>query len=110
MRKNLFCLDKERDGQLEPLVASLRLATKKERRVHLLGYMIRQIAEDAKMSEEVRMEALEMAVPHKTIQAVVQDHRLEWQRDRKLSAEMGLLLGLAMHVIAFFNDGRNKYR
>ncbi len=65
---------------------------------HLLGYMIRQMAEDAKVSESVRMEALEQAVPHAEVAAVVQAHGLARERQRKLSAETGLLLGIAMHL------------
>jgi hypothetical protein len=60
--------------------------------------MIRQIAADAKISEQVRMEALEQAVPYAEIQAVVAAHGLQRQRNRKLSAELGLLLGIAMHL------------
>jgi hypothetical protein len=46
------------------------------------------------------MEALEKVVPHQTIQAVVKDHRLQRQRKRKLSAEIGLLMGIAMHLFS----------
>ena len=60
--------------------------------------MIRQIEADAKISEAVRMEALEQALPYAEIQAVVAAHGLQRQRERKLSAEMGLLLGIAMHL------------
>lgn len=60
--------------------------------------MIRQIAADAKITDEVRMEALEQAVPYATLQAVVQAHGLERQRRRKLSAMMGLLLIVAMNL------------
>ena len=81
-------------------MASLGLTTKKERRVHLLRYMIRQIDAEAKISETVRLEALETTVPHATIQAVVRDHHVERQRDRKLSAEMGLLLIIAMNLFS----------
>lgn len=60
--------------------------------------MIRQMAADAKESEQVRMEALEQVVPYAEIEAVVQAHGLQRERQRKLSAEMGLLLGIAMHL------------
>jgi hypothetical protein len=79
-------------------MASLRLRTKRKGVDHLLGYMIRQIEADAKISESVRMEVLEQAVPYAEIQAVIAAHGLQRQRKRKLSAEMGLLLGIAMHL------------
>lgn len=60
--------------------------------------MIRQMAADAKVSESVRMEALERVVPYEQLQAVVVAHGLQRQRQRKLSAEIGLLLGIAMHL------------
>jgi hypothetical protein len=63
-----------------------------------LSYMIRQIEADAKVSEQVRMEALEQVVPYAEVQAVIAAHGLQRQRKRKLSAEMGLLLGIAMHL------------
>ncbi len=93
-----YGLDKGRDGQLVPNMASLRLRTKRKGVDHLLSYMIRQMAEDAKVSESIRMEALERAVPHAEVAAVVQAHGLTRERQRKLSAEMGLLLGIAMHL------------
>jgi hypothetical protein len=60
--------------------------------------MIRQISTEAKISESVRMEALQKAVPHEEIRAVIAAHGLQRQRRRKLSAETGLLLGIAMHL------------
>lgn len=60
--------------------------------------MIRQTAEDAKISEQVRMEVMEQVVAYATLQSVVSAHGLQRQRQRKLSAEMGLLLGIAMHL------------
>ncbi len=65
---------------------------------HLLGYMIRQMEAEAKVRDNVRLEALEKAVPYTEIQAVIAGHGLQRQRDRKLSAELGLLLGIAMHL------------
>jgi hypothetical protein len=62
--------------------------------------MIRQIQDNAKISEEVRLEALEKAVPNETIRAVVRDHNLQRQRNRKLSADMGLMLIIAMHLFS----------
>ncbi len=62
--------------------------------------MIRQIEEVAQISEEVRLEVLEKAVPNETIQAVVRDHKLQRLRNRKLSAEMGLMLIIARHLFS----------
>jgi hypothetical protein len=93
-----YGLDKVRDGQLTPNMASLRLRTKRKGVNHLLNYIIRQIEADAKISEQVRMEALEQAVPYVEVQAVIAAYGLQRQRKRKLSAEMGLLLGIAMHL------------
>lgn len=60
--------------------------------------MIRQIEAHAKLTDEVRLEALETAVPYATLQTVVREHGLERQRKRKLSAEMGLLLAIVMNL------------
>lgn len=79
-------------------MASLGLRTTKKGVDHLLSYMIRQIEADAKISESVRLEALEQAIPYAEVQAVVAAHGLQRQRQRKLSAELGLLLGIAMHL------------
>lgn len=65
-----------------------------------MGYIIRQIAEDAKFVDEVRLEVLEQAIPYETVQAVVRDHNMERQRKRKLSAEMGLLLVVCMNLLS----------
>ena len=79
-------------------MASFGLRTKRKGVDHLLGYMIRQIDADAKVSEQVRLEALEQVIPYTAIQAVIAAHGLQRQRKRKLSAETGLLLGIAMHL------------
>jgi hypothetical protein len=65
--------------------------------------MIRQIAMNAKMTDEVRLEALESAVPYSTLQAIVRSHGLQRQRKRKLSAEMGLLLVIAMNLLSYLS-------
>lgn len=71
-----------------------------------MGYIIRQIEKNAKLTDEVRLEALERAVPHATVQAVVQAHGLQRQRKRKLSAEMGLLLAIAMNLYSQLSLGQ----
>jgi hypothetical protein len=60
--------------------------------------MIRQIEQNAKISEAVRLEVLESVLPYAEIQAVIRDHGLQRQRRRKLSSELGLLEGIAMHL------------
>ena len=71
-----------------------------------MGYMIRQIEKNAKMTDEVRMEALERAVPYAMLQAVVQAHGLQRQRKRKLSAEMGILMAIAMNLYSQLSLGQ----
>lgn len=60
--------------------------------------MIRQIEGDAKISESVRLEALERAIPFAEVQAVIQEHGLQRERRRKLSAEIGILHAIGMHL------------
>lgn len=62
--------------------------------------MIRQIEASAKITDEMRLEAIESAVPYETVQAVVQDHGLQRKRKRQLSAEMGLLLDIGMSLFS----------
>ncbi len=71
-----------------------------------MGYMIRQIEKNAKMTDEVRLEALETVVPYATLQAVVQAHGLQRQRKRKLSAEMGLLMAIGMNLYSHLSLGQ----
>ena len=75
-----------------------------------MGYMIRQIETNAKMTDEVRLEALETAVPYATLQAVVQAHGLQRQRKRKLSGEMGLLLAIAMNLYSHLSLGQVMHK
>ncbi len=63
-----------------------------------MGFMIRQIGPNAKLADEVSMEALEAAVPRTTVQAVVADLGVAEQRRRKLPAELTLLLSVAMNL------------
>ena len=74
-----------------------RLATALERN-RPLGFMIRQIDPNAKLADEVSMEALEAAVPHATVEAVVADLGVAEQRRRKLPAELTMLLSVAMNI------------
>jgi hypothetical protein len=63
-----------------------------------LGFMIRQIDPNAKLADEVSLEALEAAVPRATVEAVVADLGASEQRRRKLPAELTMLLGVAMNL------------
>jgi hypothetical protein len=62
--------------------------------------MIRQIQANAKLTDEMHVEAIETTVPFATLQAVVQDYGLTRQRKRQLSAEMGLLLEIGMNLFS----------
>ncbi len=67
-------------------------------RSHLLGFMIRQIPAEAKLSETVALEAIAMAVPQSVVEAVVTDLGVAEQRVRKLPAELMMLLTVAMNL------------
>ena len=71
-----------------------------------MGYMIRQMAADAKISEAVRLEALESAIPHGELERVVREHGLQRERERKLSAEMGLEGLILMNLFAELSLGQ----
>jgi hypothetical protein len=60
--------------------------------------MIRQIDPNAKLADEISVEALEAAVPKATVEAVVADLGVAEQRRRKLTAELTMLLGVAMNI------------
>jgi hypothetical protein len=68
--------------------------------------MIRQVEKNAKFTDEVRLEALENAIPYAMVESVVRDHNLSRQRKRKLSAEMGLLLSIAMNLLSNLSLGQ----
>ena len=63
-----------------------------------MGFMIRQIDPNAKLVNEVSMEAIEAAVPRATVEAVVADLGVAEQRRRKLPAELTVLLTIAMNL------------
>lgn len=62
--------------------------------------MIREIKQHAKISEEVRLDVLASGLPQSALQAVVEEHGLKRQRDRKLSMEMGLQVMVMMSLFA----------
>ena len=65
---------------------------------------------NAKMTDEVRLEALESIVPYRTLQAIVRAYGLQRQRKRKLSAEMGLMLTIAMNLLSQLSLAQVLYK
>jgi len=61
-------------------------------------FMIRQIGEQAKLTDEIALDALGAAVPHAMVKAVVAELGVAEHRRRKLPAELGLLLSVAMNL------------
>ena len=60
--------------------------------------MIRQISETAKLADEAALEALASALPRAVVQGVVADLGVAEQRRRKLTAELVILLSVAMNL------------
>jgi len=71
-----------------------------------MGFKIRFLDRDAKLPDQSLLEGLERAIPYTTIQEVVAAYHLTRQRCRKLSAEMGLLMAVAMNLWARQSLGR----
>jgi hypothetical protein len=63
-----------------------------------MGFMIRQIDEQAKLPDEMTLDALGAAVPHTVVQAVVAEQGVAEHRRRKLPAEVALLLSVVMNL------------
>ena len=63
-----------------------------------MGFMIRQITEDAKLTDAIGLEAIETAVPRSVVQAVVTETGVAEQRKRKLPAHIVILLVIAMNL------------
>lgn len=53
---------------------------------------------DASFTDELKLDALESAVPHDQVKAVISDLGVAEQRRRKLTAEVGLLMSVAMNL------------
>jgi len=70
----------------------------KEEGEQLVKYMIREMVANAKVTDQVLLEALNSAIPAETIQWVVAQHGLCRERQRKLSMEMGVALIIAMNL------------
>src|SRR5450756_1549924 len=67
-------------------------------RSHPLGFMIRQVPLNAKLTDEDVLAAIESAVPTQTVQAVIADLGIASRRQRKLPTELVLLLTVAMSL------------
>lgn len=75
-----------------------RASTTDDARSHLLGFMIRQIPAEARLTDEIALEAIAAAVPPSVIEAVATDFGVAGQRQRKLPAEITILLSVAMNL------------
>jgi len=65
-----------------------------------MGLIIRQLGENAKLSDALALEALESAVPQAIMEQVIMETGASEQRRRALPAEVTLLVVIAMHVWA----------
>jgi Insertion element 4 transposase N-terminal/Transposase DDE domain len=65
-----------------------------------LGFMIRQIPETAKLTDEAALEALESSLPKEVVQSVVADLGVAEARRRKLPADLTILLTVAMNLFS----------
>lgn len=60
--------------------------------------MIRQMAQNAKLADEITLDAIEAAVPHSIVEAVVAELGVAEQRRRQLPAAATMLLSIAMNL------------
>src|SRR3974377_1205364 len=74
------------------------IATIADARSHLLGFMIRQIPVEAKLTETIALDAIATAVPRSVVESIVTDLGVAEQRQRKLPAEITMLLARAMNL------------
>lgn len=65
-----------------------------------MGFMIRQIDENAKLTEEVSLAAIQTVIPNSTLAEVVTDLAVREKRRRKLPAEFTLLFVVAMNMFS----------
>lgn len=65
-----------------------------------MGFKIRPLEADAKLTDQSMLDVVEKALPYSQVETIVTAHQLSRQRRRKLSAEMGLLLVVAMNLWA----------
>ena len=74
--------------------------TTQNKRSHLMGFKIREIQADAKITDQELLEAIEITIPHLLVEEIVENHGLRRQRQRKLSAELGVILAVGMNLWA----------
>lgn len=65
-----------------------------------MRFNIRPLAADAKLTDQSLLDVLDQVVPYARVETIVATHQLARQRRRKLSAERGLLLVVAMNLWA----------
>jgi len=65
-----------------------------------MGFKIRKIEADAKVTDEKILEAIETAIPYGIVKDIVDEYDLSRQRKRKLSAELGVVLAVGMNLWA----------
>lgn len=65
-----------------------------------MGFKIREIQADAKITDQELLEAIEITIPHLLVEEIVENHGLRRQRQRKLSAELGVILAVGMNLWA----------
>ncbi|HEV2122166.1 MAG TPA: IS4 family transposase [Chloroflexota bacterium] len=63
-----------------------------------MGFTIREIDAECKFSSTLTVEALDCAIPHSAIHAVLAHHGLAPQRDRKVSLLLTVWLVIALHL------------
>ena len=65
-----------------------------------MGFKIREIQADAKITDQELLEAIEMTIPHPLVEEIVETHGLGRQRKRKLSATLGVIMAVGMNLWA----------
>jgi hypothetical protein len=63
-----------------------------------MGFNLRRIAPNAKLTDEIALEALQTAIPYPILQAAVLSSGAKKERRRKLAAEVTLMLGISMNL------------
>jgi hypothetical protein len=63
-----------------------------------MGFSLRQIAPDAKLTDEIALEALQTAIPYPILEAAVLSSGAKEERRRKLPAEVTMMLGVSMNL------------
>ncbi len=72
--------------------------------------IIRQFQGNAKITEQNILEALETGLPREAIEGIVKKYGLRRQRQRKLSAELGICLIIGMNLFAMLSLTQVMYK